>query len=149
MPEPVAVPAYEAVARDEIAEPDEQTFPKVVPHDPKRVAIGGSDVADVGAVIESIDIAAAGLGRVRTEVDHLGLSLGTANDRLAAQEAALAAAAERHDRDIATIRRLETELAQRTHLLTKLTTQISAITETVKEGAVEDGDPIAYSSNRG
>ena len=100
-------------------------------------------------MIESIVIEGAGLGRVRTEVDQLGLSLGTANDRLAAQEAALAAAAERHDRDIATIRRLETELAQRTDLFAKLTTQISAITDTVKEGAVEDGHPIAYSFQPG
>lgn len=149
--EPDALPEYdplESVERVAATEPHEQTLGKVVPYDPKRIAIRGSDVAEVATVIESIDIAAAGLGRVRTEVDQLGQSLGTANDQLAAQEAALAAAAERHDQDLATISRLEAELAQRADLFAKLTTQISEITETVKEGVVEDGDPNPYSVSR-
>ena len=105
---------------------------------PQGVAPADDDVtaqpAGVEAVIGSIDTATAELARARIEVEALGTSLSSAQTQLAGYEAALAAAAEARERDQATIRRLEAELAQRDDVFQALKGHVATLTRTLDSG---------------
>jgi MshEN domain len=98
------------------------------------------EIGEVTGVMESIATVTTDLERLRREVEGLADSLTLAKGRISEQEAALAAAAETHRRDAATIRELESELSQRADLFETLKGQIATLTETLEASPDEDRD---------
>ena len=96
------------------------------------VSAGGSASGSVvEAALNSLDATTSELGRIRGEVAAIGSSLALARAQLAEQEDELEAAEEAKAEDRATIRRLESELAQRTELFETLKAQLVSLTETL------------------
>lgn len=121
--------------------PEPESHPEPEPvdrHDDEpatHTTVAPVDVGDVADLSESMEAAVRAFERMRKQVEMLGESLAATRGRLAERESALAAAAEARERDGATIRRLEAELAQRDGLFDTLKGQLATLTRTLGEGS--------------
>ncbi len=98
----------------------------------------GSDGGNLAeAALAAIESALAELDRVHRDVVALGKSLSLAREQLADQEAELEAAEAARQEDAGTIRRLESELSQRSDFLATLKAQVTRLTDTIDAGAAD------------